>query len=163
MVIALLAAGVLFSVLIVSLLVSLLCLSPSRTQQEGEVPNIASEKLRPGEVAPGRSELAAGSGLTLASGESAEIATSSLKQGEPFQVNLRLPAVAAGVESVPVRVLAEDGRVLEIAAMIRGEDRDLASLEIAGEWFAPTGRYVLEVQTSEQTHFPLRRYAVEVR
>ena len=157
------AAGLLFSVLIVSLLVSLLSLSPSRTQQEGEVPNIASAKLGPGEVAPGRSGLAAGRGLTLASGESGEIATSSLKRGEPFELNLRLPAVAAGVESLPVRVLAEDGRVLEIAATIRGEDRDLASVEIAGEWLASTGRYVVEVRTSEQTHFPLRRYAFEVR
>ena len=122
-----------------------------------------SAATRPGEVAPGRSGLAAGSGLTIASGESGEIATSSLKRGEPFHLNLRLPAVAAGVESLPVRVLAEDGWVLEIAATIRGEHRDLASIEIAGEWLASTGRYVVELETPEQTHFPLRRYAVEVR
>ncbi len=134
--IVLLVAGVLFS-LIVSLLVSFLDPSPSLTQQAGEVANIVPANPGAGEV---RSGLIAGSGLTLASGESGEIALSSLKRGEPFRLNLRLPTVAARVESLPVRVLAKDGRVLEIAATIRGEDRDLASVEIAGEWLASTGR-----------------------
>lgn len=102
-------------------------------------------------------------GLTLSSGETVAILASSLRAGKPVVLQLGLPAPPAGVESLSIRVMAEDGRVLETEAAIQRGDSAIATLEIPAAWLAATGRYVVEIQTREQTHFPLRRYAVEVR
>ena len=157
-VIALLAGGVLLSVLIVSLLVSLLSLSPSLPEGEGEAHDVASAEPRPGPSGP-----APGSSFTLASGERVEISAASLRGGDPLVLNLRLPAPPRGVELLSVRVMSEDGRVLELDAAVGKADRAIATVEIAGAWLASTGRYMVELRTLEPSHFPIRRYVVEVR
>jgi len=74
---------------------------------------------------------------------------------------LRMPPDAIGSEPLPVRVLAPDGRQLHAQARI-GADPESVGLALDPAWLKP-GRYVIEVKTAERSHFPLRRYALEVR
>ena len=54
-----------------------------------------------------------------------------------------------------------DGRRIEThAAPIAGSGNGLR-LELDPEWLTP-GRYMIEVRTVEKSHFPLRRYVLEV-
>ena len=76
-------------------------------------------------------------------------------------LSLGLPTSPAG--PLPVRILAADGRILETAAAVYGDDPTRASVEIEADWLGSPGRYIVEIKTKERTHFPLRRYAIEVR
>ena len=75
------------------------------------------------------------------------------------------PAATGGlraiVEAWRCRVYAPDGRALQIEGVL-GADRLDARVETDPNFLA-RGRYVVEIQTTEQSHFPIRRYAVEVR
>ncbi len=99
--------------------------------------------------------------LQLFSGDELEIAVSSLPAGEPVLLSLGLPTSPAG--SLPVRVLATDGRILETTGVVYEDDPTRASVEIEADWLGSSGRYIVEIKTKERTHFPLRRYAIEVR
>jgi hypothetical protein len=100
--------------------------------------------------------------LTLVSGEAAEISAASLPAGRPLALGLQLAEPSARSEPLSGRVVTEGRAPLEFRAAVRGDDRLTARVEIAAEWLSP-GRYVIELHTTEQTHFPLRRYALEVR
>ena len=65
-------------------------------------------------------------------------------------------------EPRPVRVLSLDSRVFEGQGIL-GSDLADARFEIDPAFLATPGRYIVEVKTTEQSHFPLRRYALEVR
>jgi hypothetical protein len=78
-----------------------------------------------------------------------------------LSLDLRMPADAVGTEPPPVRVVAPDGRLLHAEGSI-GENPGSVGLALDTAWLLP-GRYVIEVKTVERSHFPLRRYALEVR
>ncbi len=99
--------------------------------------------------------------LQLFSGDELEIPVSSLPAGEPVFLSLGLPTSPAG--SLPVRVLAADGRILEITGVVYEDDPTRVSVEIEAGWLDSPGRYIVELKTNERTHFPLRRYAIEMR
>ena len=99
--------------------------------------------------------------LQLFSGDELEISVSSLPAGEPVFLSLGLPTSPAG--SLPVRVLATDGRILETTGVVSEDDSTRVSVEIEAGWLDSPGRYIVELKTKERTHFPLRRYAIEVR
>ena len=99
--------------------------------------------------------------LELTSGDELEIARSTFRAGEPVMLSLGLPTSPAGPLSV--RVIASDGRVLETTGAVREQDPTRARVEIEQGWLGRPGRYIVELNTKERTHFPLRRYAIEVR
>jgi hypothetical protein len=78
-----------------------------------------------------------------------------------LSLDLRMPADAVGTEPPPVRVVAPDGRLLHAEGSI-GANPGSVGLALDTAWLLP-GRYVIEVKTVERSHFPLRRYALEVR
>ncbi len=51
---------------------------------------------------------------------------------------------------------------LEIRGALHEADRRSARFELQADWLSP-GRYIIEMKTTERTHFPLRRYVLEVR
>ena len=99
--------------------------------------------------------------LSIRSGDTLQIPAGALAGDEPAVLDLLFP-VPTDAEQLPVRVVAFDGRQLEAQGVIQAEDRRSASVEIPGDWLSP-GRYLVELETTERTHFPLRRYMVEVQ
>ena len=100
--------------------------------------------------------------LTLVSGETSEISGDALPVGRATALHLRLAEPSVDGDPLAGRILSEGRAPLDLSAAILGEDRRTATVEIEADWLSP-GRYVIEVQTTERTHFPLRRYALEVR
>ena len=76
--------------------------------------------------------------------------------------NLKLYVPDATDEPLAGRIFVEGRAPLQIAGAIRGEDRRVARVEIPAGWLSP-GRYIVEVRTTERTHFPIRRYPFAVR
>jgi len=106
-------------------------------------------------TAPAPGELRVESGGTL------EIEAASLEPGRPVVLRLVLGEPSKTDEPRPVRILAPDGRIHEGQGGL-GADRMDARFELDPAFLLP-GRYVVEVKTTELSHFPLRRYAIEVR
>lgn len=104
---------------------------------------------------PGLSE------LKLDSGDELEIQASALPTGQPVLLGLGLPKSPAG--SLAVRILADDGRILETTGVVHEDDPTRARVEIEAGWLNRPGRYIVELKTKERTHFPLRRYAIQLR
>ncbi len=101
--------------------------------------------------------------MAIASGETLTVESASLAAGGWLAVDLIIPAPSEGTERLAVRILSGDGqRVLETWATPRGEDRQRGRIEIENDWLSPD-RYIIEVKTTERTHFPLRRYVLEIR
>ena len=100
--------------------------------------------------------------LTLLSGETLEIPADALPADRALELNLQLAEPSASSDPLAGRILSEGRAPLHLSAAILGEDRRTARVAIEANWLSP-GRYVIEVQTTERTHFPLRRYAFEVR
>lgn len=98
----------------------------------------------------------------MKSGETVTVAFSTLPTETPAVVYLEVPAPPAGTGTLAVRVLAEGRDPIELAAPVEGDARDRVRVEIEPGWI-PRGRVILEVKTLEETHLPLRRYALEVR
>jgi hypothetical protein len=96
----------------------------------------------------------------IESGRTLGIETGDLPDGTPLLLDLRLPAEVIPEEPA-LRVIAADGRVLETVGR-SGESEGSVRLPLDPAWLLP-GRYVIELPTSERTHFPLRRFALEVR
>jgi hypothetical protein len=99
--------------------------------------------------------------LSIRSGDTLEIPASTLAGDELAVLDLLFPQPTEATQ-LPVRVVSFDGRRLESRGAIRAEDRRSASVEIPAGWLSP-GRYMIELETTERTHFPLRRYVVEVQ
>ena len=100
--------------------------------------------------------------MSVASGMVLPIALADLAPGEPVVVTLLLGVPSAGRAPRPTRLIAPDGRQLQLGAELAFEDRSRARLSIDPAWLTP-GRYLVEVKTTEATHFPLRRYVLDVR
>ena len=101
--------------------------------------------------------------FALAPDEANAIAASSLPSGRALRLELRLPSALPSEQPLPARILALDGsRELALAAAEVAADRTSASIAIESGWLAP-GEYLIEIQTSEPSHLPLRRYRLEIR
>jgi hypothetical protein len=100
--------------------------------------------------------------LVLRSGETLEIDSAALPAGGRVRLQLTLPVASTSDEPRPVRILVEGREPLETLGEHRAGDRKSASLEIDADWLRP-GHYIVEVKTTELTHLPLRRYALDVR
>jgi hypothetical protein len=100
--------------------------------------------------------------LRIASNETIQLDSASLLPGKPVVLRLDLEVPSRTEEPRPVRVISEDRRILEGQGTL-GDGRSDARFEIDPAFFSVPGRYIVEVKTTELSHFPLRRYAVEVR
>ena len=113
--------------------------------------------------APRRAALPDASGeLRIVSNQTIQIDAASLVPGKPVVLRLVLGEPSRSQEPRPVRVLSLDSRVFEGQGIL-GSDLADARFEIDPAFLSTPGRYIVEVKTTEQSHFPLRRYALEVR
>jgi hypothetical protein len=113
-----------------------------------------------GGAAPGS---AAGPAHRIGEGGRLSIDAAELPREGAFALALDLPDAARGSEPRPVRIVSGDGtRQLELlAAPLAGPGSGVA-LHLDPAWLIPD-RYLIEVTTAEATHFPLRRYVLELR
>jgi hypothetical protein len=100
--------------------------------------------------------------LVLRAGEPLEIDSAALPAGGRVTLQLSLPIASTSDEPRPVRILVEGREPLETLGEHRAGDRKAASLEVDADWLRP-GHYIVEVKTTELSHMPLRRYALDVR
>jgi len=98
---------------------------------------------------------------TLVSGTTLALERDALPADGPLVVHLDLGEPSADAEPRPVRVYATDGRRLELSGRLDASRRK-ARVDLDPAFLAP-GRYLVEVKTTEESHFPLRRYVIEVR
>jgi hypothetical protein len=85
-----------------------------------------------------------------------------LADGRPLTVHFALPEPSRDGEPRPVRLISQpDHRILELDGAL-SEDRTTAAVEIDPTYLRP-GVYLVEVRTTELSHFPLRRYGIVVR
>ena len=120
-------------------------------------------RLLPGPAGPRSPDPAAApaTGHRVESGATLELSLEELPPDAPVRVSLLLGVPSTSADPRPVRVIAEaDRRVLETEGHLDAE-RGAATFEIEPGWLQP-GRYVVEVRTTERSHFPLRRYAIQV-
>lgn len=99
--------------------------------------------------------------LRIASSETIAIEASALEPGRPLVLHLELGEPSRTDEPRPVRIISPDSQVIEGAGTLEG-DRQQVRFEFDPAFLHP-GRYIVEVRTTEMSHFPLRRYAIEVR
>ena len=79
-----------------------------------------------------------------------------------MRVSLGLPEPSADAEPRPVRLVSQpDHRILELAGALEA-DRRAATIEVDPGYLQP-GTYLVEMKTTERSHFPLRRYFIVVR
>jgi len=101
--------------------------------------------------------------LRIASNETIQIDAASLVAGKPVVLRLVLGEPSRSEDPRPVRVIAAaDSRVFEGQGIL-GDGLSDARFEIDPAFLRAPGRYIVEVQTTELSHFPVRRYALEVR
>jgi hypothetical protein len=96
----------------------------------------------------------------IESGRTLGIERRDLPDGTPLLLDLQVPAEVIPEEPA-LRVIATDGRVLETVGQ-SGDREGSVRLPLDPAWLSP-GRYVIELRTLEREHFPLRRFAIEVR
>jgi hypothetical protein len=77
------------------------------------------------------------------------------------ELDLLLPDPLPEAGPIPLRIYSEDGTLREGIALPSSEEGLSARIEIDPAWLA-RGRYILEIRTPERSHFPLRRYVLEV-
>lgn len=118
-------------------------------------PALASPAAPAPPAAPATSHAVAPSGTLVL--ERAAFPTSG-----PVRVSLELPEMSADAEPRPVRLVSQpDHRILELPGALES-GRTAAAIEVDPGYLQP-GTYLVEVQTTERSHFPLRRYFIIVR
>jgi hypothetical protein len=99
----------------------------------------------------------------LTAGETISIAAQDLPTERPLALNLLLPAALPSTDALPARIIAMDGsRELKLLDAVVADDRDKVQLRIESGWLSP-GRYLIELETTEQSHLAVRRYVIEIR
>jgi hypothetical protein len=138
-------------------------LTEGRSRERVEADALAGTREGPDAATPAPIPTGAGEAPTrLAMGALLRLDSGALPLADDLALALELPDEARGAGPRDVRVLAPDGRVLQTRATPLPGAGSGVQLEIDPAWLRP-GRYLIEVQTAEQTHFPLRRYVLEIR
>ena len=99
--------------------------------------------------------------ISIAPHETIQLDSASLEPGKPLVLHLDIEVPSLTDEPRPVRVISPEKRVFEGQGVL-GEGRSDARFEIDPAFFKP-GRYLVEIKTTEMTHFPLRRFVIDVR
>jgi hypothetical protein len=79
----------------------------------------------------------------------------------PASIDLVLPITIEDAEVLATRIYAEGREPLVLEGAVRGPNREVVRLEVPPGWIEP-GSYLIEVRTTERSHFPLRRFALVV-
>src|SRR5688572_21865753 len=104
---------------------------------------------------------AAGTPIAKAGG-TLQLDRASFPASGPVRVSLELPVASADDSPRPVRLVSQpDHRILEIDGAIES-GRTAATIAVDSSYLQP-GTYLIEMQTTEQSHLPLRRYFIIVR
>jgi len=99
--------------------------------------------------------------VPLPTGATLVVERAMLRPGEPLQLDLELPDVAGGIDVLSARMLSEASEETPLEVRV-AEARTSVQVSIDAAALPP-GRYLIEIKTSERTHFPLRRYVLEIR
>jgi len=93
---------------------------------------------------------------------SGTVDANALPQDAPVSVDLAVP-VRLDAKGTPLttRVMSEGREMLVLDGQIGGPDRNLVRIDVPPGWLSP-GSYLIEIQTRERNHFPLRRFALIV-
>jgi hypothetical protein len=112
---------------------------------------------------PADPTMARATGTPLAkAGGTLQIDRASFPASGPVRVSLELPVASADDSPRPVRLVSQpDHRILEINGAV-GSDRSAATIDVDAGYLQP-GTYLVEMKTTEASHFPLRRYFIVVR
>ena len=126
----------------------------AQAEQQPDAPPPAAGAAQVGAIAPTH---------RIGEGGRLSLDTAELPREGPLALALDLPDAARGSDPRPVRIVSQDGsRALDlVAAPLPGSGSGVALL-IDPDWLRPD-RYLIEVKTAEATHFPLRRYVLELR
>lgn len=97
------------------------------------------------------------------------ISAKNLPVGRPVTLGLTLPEPAPLATQLTAKIVDESNRELDAQALVVGrsptgegaEEGGTARLEIEEGWLTP-GTYLIYLKTTEKSHFPLRRYPIEV-
>jgi hypothetical protein len=101
----------------------------------------------------------ASEGRVIASGGTLVLASAELPAGQPLALSLDLEVRPERFDPHPTRIMTVGREPLDIVAVIDPTDPTRAQIEVPPGWLAP-GRYVVDVKTTERSHFPLRRYQI---
>ena len=99
---------------------------------------------------------------TLREGERAILIAAEFPTDRPVTLGLTLPVPLTSSTPLKAKIVDGNGRELDALAMVQGEERRSANLDIEAGWLSP-GDYLIHLITTERTHLPLRRYPLEVR
>ncbi len=99
---------------------------------------------------------------TLRSGEIAKIELAAPSGDRPLALDLALGEPSRTAEPLAAQLRDMNGRVLDLPAAVAVDGRMSARIEIEPGWLSP-GSYLVELRTTERSHFPMRRYPLEVR
>ena len=102
------------------------------------------------------------SGGSVAPAKTIVVFADDLPERGDFLLELELAVPSRTGEPLVGRVISSDSREYALSATIRGEDRLRASVAIPTEFLAAPDRYIVEIKTTEQSHFPIRRYVILV-
>jgi hypothetical protein len=94
-------------------------------------------------------------------GGTLQLDRASFPAAGPVRVTLELPVTSADDSPRPVRLVSQDQRVLEISGAVES-GRTAATIDVDSGYLQP-GSYLVEIETTERSHFPLRRYFIIVR
>jgi hypothetical protein len=154
-----LAIGALVAAALV--LALLLLIRSSRAPRSDETAAAATGAPAEAPAAAGVVERSRTGELRVAAGQTLVLESASFEPGMPVVVHLQLGEPSRTPEPRPVLVLGPKGRMLRGEGTL-GDDRLEARFELDPAWLSP-GHYLVQVQTTEPSHFPVRRYVLEVR
>jgi hypothetical protein len=123
-------------------------------------PQAASE---PTPAAPDVPAPPAATGTPIAkAGGTLQLDRAAFPASGPVRVSLELPVTSADDSPRPVRLISQpDHRILEISGAVES-GRTAATIAVDSGYLQP-GTYLVEMETTERSHFPLRRYFIIVR
>jgi hypothetical protein len=99
---------------------------------------------------------------TLRPAELVKIDQAALPAERALLVELVLAEPSTHAEPLPAQLRDTSGRALDLLAAVELDERSSARVEIEPGWLR-AGSYLIELRTTERSHFPIRRYPFTVR
>jgi hypothetical protein len=133
------------------------------TSNPGEPERRRAAEMPPVDVTPRRPGLA---GWSIEPGMALAIARSELPERGIVPIDLDLGEPSTTTEPLSGRILSFDesrsNRERPLLGKIITDDRATTRVGLPADFLTP-GTYLIEIRTTEESHFPLRRYRLEVR
>lgn len=91
-----------------------------------------------------------------------EISAEEVSEMDALRITLEFPSAWQGESPSPIRVVAGDGRSIELLASKAIDEQELLVVALDTDELEP-GPYMIEVRSAEATPLQLRRYVFEIR